>query len=68
MCEANVYLDEKEIIKDAISIKPVEGGLAITDILGKTTVVDAVIKEVQLLEHKVILVARDSGLGTRENG
>lgn len=58
MCEANVYLDEKEIIKDAIAVRPVKDGLAITDILGNTKVIKASIEEIQLLDHKVVLKSK----------
>lgn len=62
MCEANVYLERngslEEIMKNVISITPQSSGqLLLIDLFGEQRTVDALIKEVRLLEHKVIIKA-----------
>ncbi len=60
MCELAVYLlengEEKILMEDVASIKPEGEKLVLTDLLGQQEVVEARIKELKLLEHKVYLV------------
>jgi len=60
MCELAVYLledgEEKIIMEDVASIKPEGERLVLTDLLGQQEIVEAKIKELKLLEHKVYLV------------
>jgi predicted RNA-binding protein len=59
MCESNVFLEkenkEEAVMEDVISIKPHGDELVLTDILGKQIRIKAQIKEINLLDHKVIL-------------
>ncbi|WP_286680464.1 CooT family nickel-binding protein [Tepidanaerobacter sp. EBM-49] len=59
MCESKVYLledgEEKKIMDNVIHIEPQGGKLFMYDLLGEQKIVDAAIKEVRLLEHKIIL-------------
>ena len=59
MCESKVYLledgEEKKIMDNVIHIEPQDGKLFMYDPLGEQKIVDAAIKEVRLLEHKIIL-------------
>lgn len=60
MCELSVYLlengEEKMLMEDVASIKPEGEKLVLTDLLGQQEIVEAKIKELKLLEHKVYLV------------
>lgn len=60
MCELAVYLledgEEKILMEDVASIKPEGDRLVLTDLLGQQEIVEAKIKELKLLEHKVYLV------------
>lgn len=59
MCEARVYLDNKDarelLMDDVVTIKPTQDGLSLMDILGREKSVAAKIKEVKLLDHTVLL-------------
>jgi predicted RNA-binding protein len=62
MCESKVYLledgKETEIMDNVIYIEPQDDRVFMYDLLGEQKIVDAVIKEVKLLEHKIILESR----------
>ena len=59
MCELTVYLleDEREelIMEDVATITPDGERLVLTDLLGQQKIVEAKLKELKLLEHKVFL-------------
>lgn len=59
MCEANAYLvegDREEMILEAVDrVVPHEDGLLLEDIFGRRKIVKARIKELALVEHRIIL-------------
>ncbi|MBZ4687995.1 MAG: hypothetical protein PWQ96_1947 [Clostridia bacterium] len=59
MCEANAYLikDGKEemFFENVDKIIPQEEGLLLEDIFGKKKIVKAKIKEMALVDHKIML-------------
>ncbi len=59
MCQSSVYLEkdgqEEEILKDAILVEPVEGGVKVQAMFESPKVIKARIKKIDLLKHKVIL-------------
>lgn len=59
MCESNVYLKENEketlIMESVDSIQPCENGLKLMDILGRQIFVPARIKNMTLLNHRIII-------------
>ena len=59
MCESKVYIlengHEKKLMDNVIHIEPQDGKIFMYDLLGEQMIVDAAIKEVKLLEHKIIL-------------
>lgn len=59
MCEANVYLlkDGKEelVLKEVDVIRPQEDGLFMKSIFGDQKTLKARIKEVSLVDHKIII-------------
>jgi len=59
MCEANVYMrkgEEDELILENVDhIVPQEDGILLEDIFGRRQLLKAKIKELMLVDHKVIL-------------
>ncbi len=59
MCEANAYLRENE--KDELflemvdKVTPTDEGLVLEDIFGRRKIIKAKIKELALVDHKIIL-------------
>lgn len=62
MCEAAAYMlknDEEELILDEVAkIIPVGDKLSLVTIMGEKKVMDASIKEINLIRHKIILIPR----------
>ena len=63
MCEAKVFLESKSghelVMKDVVTIKPAGDSLELLDLFGEKKVISADIKEIKLLDHKVILEPRN---------
>jgi len=59
MCEANAYLrkgDQEELVLENVDrIVPQAEGVLLEDIFGKRQILHAKIKEMMLVDHKVIL-------------
>ncbi len=59
MCEANAYLmkDGKEdlLMKDVDVLRPEKDGLFLQDIFGEQRTIKAKIKEMYLVDHKILL-------------
>lgn len=59
MCEsaAFVWKDDKleKIMENVVNIDPYEGKVYLTDLLGEEKIVDGVIKEIRLIDHKIII-------------
>jgi len=59
MCQSNAYLvqdDEEELLlEDVILIEPEGNKMRLTSLFGEKILVDAKVKAVDLLHHKVIL-------------
>lgn len=63
MCESSAYLitadGEQKIMDYCIEIIPqADGKILLADLLGEEKLVDGVIKEVRLLDHKIIIEKR----------
>lgn len=59
MCEANAYLkngEEEVLFMESVDIiEPYEEGLKLVDIFGKQKFVRAIIKDMTLLNHRILL-------------
>lgn len=59
MCESRVFIlengQETKLMDNVIHIEPQDGKLFMYDLLGEQKIVDAMIKEIKLLDHKIIL-------------
>ncbi len=64
MCQARVYLDGEEIMKDVLLVEPVPEGIRLVTFFEAPRVVPAIIRKIDLIKHKVIL----ESLGALEVG
>jgi len=61
MCEANAYLKKKnqedyvELLACVDKVEPTENGLILESIFGERKILHAKIKELQLVDHKILL-------------
>lgn len=59
MCETNAYLlkgEKEELFMDSvILLRPEDGKLYLRNLLGKEKSVDAAIKEINFLDHRLVL-------------
>lgn len=55
MCQAVVYLNETEIMRDVVRIEPVPEGVRLTTFFEPPRLVPATIREIDLLKHRVLL-------------
>jgi len=66
MCEANAYLKEGEnevmFMESVDIIEPYENGLKLIDIFGMQKFIQAKIKDMTLLNHRIVLEKTDNRL------
>ncbi len=59
MCEANAYVknaEHEELFMEQVDIiEPFEEGLRLVDIFGKQKLINAKIKDMNLLNHRIVL-------------
>lgn len=60
MCESTAYLitedGERKLMDYVVDVVPKENGkLSLTDILGDEQIIEGILKEIRLLEHKIII-------------
>lgn len=59
MCESAAFIlknDELEkVMENVVSVDPLDGKVFLTDLLGEQKIVDGRIKEIRLMDHKIIL-------------
>ena len=55
MCQAVVYLNEEEIMRDVVRVEPLPEGVRLTAFFEPPRVVPAVIREIDMLKHRVVL-------------
>ena len=60
MCESRVFMlrknNELEQVMDyVVSVNPYEGKVYLTDLLGEQKIIDGEVKEIRLMDHKIIL-------------
>jgi predicted RNA-binding protein len=55
MCQAVVYLNEKEIMRDVVRIEPLPEGVRLITFFEPPRLVPAAIREIDLLKHRVLL-------------
>lgn len=55
MCQATVFLDDKEIMRDVLIVEPIPEGVRLVTFFEPEKVVPAVIRKIDLIKHLVIL-------------
>ena len=60
MCESSAYILGKnnelnKIMEHIVTVDPYEGKVYLTDLFGNQKIIDGVIKELRLMDHKIIL-------------
>ncbi len=59
MCESAAYIfkdgELERIMDNVVSVDPYEGKVYLTDLLGEQKIVDGEIKEIRLMDHKIII-------------
>ncbi|MFL7891659.1 MAG: CooT family nickel-binding protein [Anaerolineales bacterium] len=55
MCEATVYLDGQEIMRDVMMVEPVPEGIRLIALFEPVQVIPAFIRQIDLMKHRVLL-------------
>jgi predicted RNA-binding protein len=55
MCQATVYLDGKEIMRDVMLVEPVPEGIRLVALFEPVQVIPAALRLIDLMKHQVIL-------------
>lgn len=59
MCESAAFIlknnELEKVMDNVVNVDPYEGKVYLTDLLGEQKIVDGVIKEIRLMDHKIIL-------------
>ena len=60
MCESSVFVLGKnnkleKLMENVVSVDPLDGKVYLTDLLGEEKIVDGCIKQIRLIDHKIIL-------------
>ncbi len=55
MCQATVYLDGKKIMEDVLVVEPMEDGIRLVKLFEPIQLVQASIRKIDLMKHKIIL-------------
>jgi len=66
MCQATVYLNGKEIMRDVLMVEPVPEGVRLIALFEPVQVVAANIRQIDLMKHRVILESHRESEETRE--
>jgi len=55
MCQATVYLDDIVVMKDVMIVEPVPQGVRLVALFEPVKILPAVIRQIDLIKHRVIL-------------
>lgn len=60
MCESSAFVLGKnkeltKVMENVVNVDPLDGKVYLTDLLGEQKIVDGYIKEIKLMDHKIIL-------------
>jgi predicted RNA-binding protein len=66
MCQATVYLDGKEIMRDVMLVEPTPEGVRLVTLFEPVQVVSAVIRKIDLIKHLVLLESPGEGKDDHE--
>ncbi len=57
MCQAAVYLDEKEIMRDVMLVEPLPEGVRLIALFEPVQIIPATIRQIDLIKHRIYLVS-----------
>lgn len=57
MCQATVYLDEKEVMKDVMYVELVPEGVRLITLFEPVQIIPATIRQIDLIKHRIFLVS-----------
>jgi len=57
MCQATVYMDDKEIMKDVMLVEPLPEGVRLIALFEPVQIVPAAIRQIDLIKHRIYLVS-----------
>jgi predicted RNA-binding protein len=66
MCQATVFLDDKEIMKDVLIVEPTPDGIRLITFFEPEKVVPAVIRKIDLIKHRVFLESQGENQESHE--
>ena len=55
MCQATVYLNGKEIMRDVLRVEPLPDGLRLSALFEEPRIVPSIIREIDFIKHRVML-------------
>lgn len=63
MCESSAFVLGKDnklekVMENVVNVDPTEGKVYLTDLLGEQKIIDGFIKEIRLMDHKIILAEK----------
>jgi predicted RNA-binding protein len=59
MCQATVYLDGEEIMKDVMLVELRPEGILLATLFEPPRIIPAIIRKIDLIEHRVILDSQE---------
>jgi predicted RNA-binding protein len=59
MCQATVFLNGEEIMKDVLLVEPTPEGVMLVTLFEPPCLVPAIIRKIDLLKHRVLLESRE---------
>jgi predicted RNA-binding protein len=59
MCQATVFLNGREIMRDVLRVEPTRDGIRLYAFFEEPRVVPAVIQEIDLIKHRVMLASEE---------
>lgn len=61
MCQATVYLDEQEIMRDVMLVEPLPEGVRLIALFEPIQIIPAAIKQIDLIKHRIYLTSLEGG-------
>ncbi|MGO1041726.1 CooT family nickel-binding protein [Clostridioides difficile] len=60
MCESSAFIyknnnELEKVMENVVNIDPCDGKIYLTDLLGEQKIIDGIIKEIRLMDHKIII-------------
>jgi predicted RNA-binding protein len=60
MCQATVFLNGREIMRDVLRVEPTPEGIRLYAFFEEPRVVPAAIQEIDLIKHRVMLTSQEA--------